>query len=68
MPYIPILQGGGIRHGFLPNLVFAVAQCIAGWPQHRDGRMYMTPAQLSMLLEGMEWRRPKRSERPGFMA
>lgn len=30
VPYIPVLQGGDIRHGFLPNLVFAVAQCIAG--------------------------------------
>lgn len=36
------------------------------WPAARDGRMYLTPAQLAMLLEGMEWRHPKRTEKPGL--
>ncbi|EAP9736429.1 IS66 family insertion sequence element accessory protein TnpB, partial [Salmonella enterica subsp. enterica serovar Glostrup] len=25
-----------------------------------------TPAQLSMLLEGINWKRPQRTERPGI--
>ena len=36
------------------------------WPTAKDGRVYLTPAQLAMLLEGMEWRRPQRTERPGL--
>lgn len=34
------------------------------WPQAKDGAASMTPAQLSMLLEGMDWRTPARSWRP----
>ena len=34
------------------------------WPTVRDGAVSMTPAQLSMLLEGMDWRTPARSWRP----
>jgi len=34
------------------------------WPSARDGVVSMTPAQLSMLLEGMDWRTPVRSWRP----
>ena len=34
------------------------------WPSARDGAVSMTPAQLSMLLEGMDWRTPVRSWRP----
>jgi transposase len=33
------------------------------WPQARDGAIHLTPAQLSMLLEGIDWRRPVRTER-----
>ena len=36
------------------------------WPVSRDGRVYLTPAQLSMLLEGIDWRHPKRTEQPGL--
>lgn len=34
------------------------------WPSARDGVVSMTPAQLSMLLEGIDWRTPVRSWRP----
>ena len=34
------------------------------WPQARDGAVSLTPAQLSMLLEGIDWRMPARSWRP----
>ncbi|MDQ1242500.1 MAG: IS66 family insertion sequence element accessory protein TnpB [Steroidobacteraceae bacterium] len=35
------------------------------WPQARQGAVALTRAQLSMLLEGIDWRRPQRSfERP----
>ncbi|QLA06306.1 IS66 family insertion sequence element accessory protein TnpB [Enterobacter ludwigii] len=36
------------------------------WPVSRDGRVHLTPAQLSMLLEGIDWRHPKRTEQPGL--
>lgn len=26
----------------------------------RDGKVFLTPAQLAMLLEGIDWRQPKR--------
>jgi transposase len=38
------------------------------WPQARDGVVHLTPAQLSMLLEGIDWRRPQRTERPQHAA
>ena len=28
------------------------------WPQAREGSVALTSAQLSMLLEGIDWRRP----------
>ena len=31
------------------------------WPQTQSGAVSMSAAQLSMLLEGIDWRRPKRS-------
>ena len=31
------------------------------WPQVAHGRVALTPAQLSMLLEGIDWRRPVRT-------
>ena len=38
------------------------------WPQASDGVVLLTRAQLSMLLEGIDWRRPERTtekEHPG---
>jgi transposase len=34
------------------------------WPSPADGRVSVTPAQLSMLLEGIDWRMPRRTWRP----
>jgi transposase len=31
------------------------------WPQVKDGTVALSAAQLSMLLEGIDWRRPKRT-------
>jgi transposase len=31
------------------------------WPQAVSGSVHLTPAQLSMLLEGIDWRRPERT-------
>lgn len=31
------------------------------WPQVTHGTVALTPAQLSMLLEGIDWRRPVRT-------
>ena len=36
------------------------------WPQAKDGVVSLTPAQLSMLLEGIDWRMPARSWRPAM--
>ena len=34
------------------------------WPQAEDGSVSLTAAQLSMLLEGIDWRRPERTWQP----
>lgn len=34
------------------------------WPQATSGAVHLTGAQLSMLLEGIDWRRPARTWRP----
>jgi transposase len=34
------------------------------WPQAANGTVSLTPAQLSMLLEGIDWRRPIRTQTP----
>ena len=34
------------------------------WPQASDGAVALTRAQLSMLLEGIDWRRPQRTAEP----
>ena len=28
------------------------------WPSAKEGKVALTPAQLSMLLEGIDWRAP----------
>jgi transposase len=38
------------------------------WPQATEGAVHLTPAQLSMLLEGIDWRRPERTWRPDYAA
>jgi transposase len=34
------------------------------WPRATDGTVHLTQAQLSMLLEGIDWRRPLRTQVP----
>jgi transposase len=34
------------------------------WPQAKDGAVSLTAAQLSMLLEGIDWRMPARTWQP----
>lgn len=36
------------------------------WPQATTGTVSLTPAQLSMLLEGIDWRMPARTWRPAM--
>ncbi len=38
------------------------------WPQAASGTVYLTTAQLSMLLEGIDWRRPVRTTAPTLAA
>jgi transposase len=34
------------------------------WPKAESGTVSLSPAQLSMLLEGIDWRRPERTFTP----
>ena len=34
------------------------------WPQATEGSVYLSNAQLSMLIEGIDWRRPMRTWQP----
>lgn len=34
------------------------------WPSVKNGKLALTPAQLAMLLEGLDWRTPRRPWRP----
>lgn len=34
------------------------------WPQAISGSVCLSPAQLSMLLEGIDWRQPQRTWQP----
>lgn len=38
------------------------------WPQAERGSVALSAAQLSMLLEGLDWRRPQRTARPQLAA
>ena len=38
------------------------------WPQAASGTVSLTGAQLSMLLEGIDWRRPARTWQPTMAA
>jgi transposase len=31
------------------------------WPTTKEGKVSLTPAQLAMLLEGIDWRAPQRT-------
>jgi transposase len=34
------------------------------WPSAKNGKLAPTPAQVAMLLEGIDWRMPQRTWRP----
>lgn len=36
------------------------------WPQAEQGAVFLSRAQLSMLLEGIDWRRPLRTSTPAL--
>ena len=38
------------------------------WPQATSGSVHLSNAQLSMLLEGIDWRRPVRTAQPELAA
>ncbi|MDP9902355.1 IS66 family insertion sequence element accessory protein TnpB [Variovorax ginsengisoli] len=38
------------------------------WPQAQGGKVWLTPAQLSMLLEGIDWRMPMRTHQSALAA
>jgi transposase len=38
------------------------------WPQAHSGKVSLTPAQLSMLPEGIDWRMPTRTDQPSLAA
>lgn len=38
------------------------------WPQAQGGKVSLTPAQLSMLLEGIDRRMPTRTDQPALAA
>ena len=38
------------------------------WPQAASGTVWLSAAQLSMLLEGIDWRRPQRTWQPQHAA
>jgi len=38
------------------------------WPQAASGTVSLSAAQLAMLLEGIDWRRPRRTWQPQYAA
>lgn len=34
------------------------------WPAAKDGKVSLSPSQLAMLLEGIDWRTPQKTWRP----
>ncbi|EIZ2109781.1 IS66 family insertion sequence element accessory protein TnpB [Salmonella enterica] len=36
------------------------------WPVTREGKVHLTPAQLSMLLEGINWKHPQHPHQAGL--
>lgn len=38
------------------------------WPQATAGSVHLSSAQLSMLLEGINWKRPERTWQPQYAA
>lgn len=36
------------------------------WPVTQEGKVHLTPAQLSMLLEGINWKHPQHTHQAGL--
>jgi len=34
------------------------------WPMTQTGKVRLSPAQVAMLVEGIDWRRPERTTAP----
>ena len=41
-----------------------IGACRFVWPRAENGTVSLTRAQVSMLLEGIDWRRPARTWKP----
>jgi transposase len=54
------------RRGDLVKVIWWDGQgaCMFVWPSAKEGEVALSPAQLSMLLEGIDWRAPERTWRP----
>ena len=48
------------RSGSQVKLLWSTGDGRFAWPSARDGKVFLTQAQLAMLLEGIDWRQPKR--------
>ena len=55
--------------GVSPVCVYSQADKDGPWLEQADaGSVHLTPAQLSMLLEGIDWRMPNRTDTPRLAA
>ena len=55
------------QFGWPPGLCLFTKRLERGrfvWPQAETGSVSLTPAQLAMLLEGIDWRMPMRTWQP----
>jgi transposase len=59
-----------MRRGFDGLCLFAkrLEKGRFAWPQAEDSAVHLTAAQLAMLLEGIDWRRPQRTWQPKMAA
>src|SRR5262245_38645383 len=52
------------RRGDLLKALYWDGQGLVLWPQAKEGTVSLTAAQMSMLLEGIDWRQPVWTARP----
>jgi transposase len=57
-------EGAGMDGQGLCLFVRRLKRCDFVWPMTATGRVSLRPAQLSMLLEGIDWRMPQRVNHP----
>jgi transposase len=58
------VRGGARTDGALPSLSKRLEHGKFVWPGASAGKVALSPAQLAMLLEGIDWRSPRRTWRP----